>query len=119
MPSSLISKNISLPKEFSIFGAGSWEMTQELQHHGYQFTLMEPMNDGYLKDQLPGAAKYFKTWWHKDNPTHLSFFYNWNRTFHVIVDLWDYTIGIYADKLFVVRRSNEIEVGRTVRYDGG
>jgi cyclopropane fatty-acyl-phospholipid synthase-like methyltransferase len=26
-------------------------MTQELQHYGYQFILLEPMNDGYLKDQ--------------------------------------------------------------------
>ena len=39
------------PKRILGFGAGSGEMTQELQHCGYQFTLLEPMNDGYLKDQ--------------------------------------------------------------------
>ena len=48
---------------------------------------------------------------------YLSFFYN--LTLGVMADLRNYTIDIYADKLFVVRRSNEIEVGRTVRYDGG
>jgi hypothetical protein len=26
-------------------------MTQELQYYGYQFALLEPMNDRYLKDQ--------------------------------------------------------------------
>jgi hypothetical protein len=26
-------------------------MTQKLQHYGYQFTLLEAMNDGYRKDQ--------------------------------------------------------------------
>ncbi|MGY8759658.1 MAG: hypothetical protein ACKVK9_00845 [Nitrospinaceae bacterium] len=26
-------------------------MTQDLQRHGYQVTALEPMNDGYLKDQ--------------------------------------------------------------------
>ena len=26
-------------------------MTQELQRHGYQVIALEPMNDGYLKDQ--------------------------------------------------------------------
>jgi hypothetical protein len=117
---------------------------------------MEPMNDGYLKDQqylylfnvvavkviehlsniweelehiekvfelesiivfstgltnlfieLPDASKYFKTWWYKDNPTHLSFFCN--RTLHVMADLRDYTIDIYAEKLFVVRRGNKAD----------
>jgi hypothetical protein len=24
--------------------------------------------------ELPHAAKYFKTWWYKDDPTYLSFF---------------------------------------------
>jgi 2-polyprenyl-3-methyl-5-hydroxy-6-metoxy-1,4-benzoquinol methylase len=26
-------------------------MTQELQRHAYQVTLLEPLNDGYIKDQ--------------------------------------------------------------------
>jgi hypothetical protein len=26
-------------------------MTQDLRRHGYQFTALEPMNDGHLKDQ--------------------------------------------------------------------
>jgi 2-polyprenyl-3-methyl-5-hydroxy-6-metoxy-1,4-benzoquinol methylase len=26
-------------------------MTQDLQRHGYQVTALEPMNNGYLKDQ--------------------------------------------------------------------
>ena len=26
-------------------------MTQDLQRHGYQVTALEPMNDGYLKNQ--------------------------------------------------------------------
>ena len=45
--------------------------------------------------ELPDAAKYFETWWYKDDPTHLSFFCN--RTLGVMVDLRDYTIDIYGD----------------------
>ena len=33
------------------FGAGSGELTRELERRGYRMTALEPMNDGYLKDQ--------------------------------------------------------------------
>jgi SAM-dependent methyltransferase len=33
------------------FGAGSGELTLELQRHDYRVTALEPMTDGYLKDQ--------------------------------------------------------------------
>jgi 2-polyprenyl-3-methyl-5-hydroxy-6-metoxy-1,4-benzoquinol methylase len=145
------------PKRILDFGAGSGEMTQELQRHGYQVTALEPMNGEHLKDQqypflfdvvvaieviehlpnvweelkqiekvlepegimvfstgltnpfieLPDAAEHFKTWWYKDDPTHLSFF--GNRTLGVMADLRDYTIDIYGDKLFVVRRGNKTD----------
>jgi hypothetical protein len=132
-------------------------MTQDLQRHGYQVIALEPMNDGYLKDQqypflfdvvvaveviehlpnvweelkrvekvpepediivfstgltnpfieLPDAAKNFETGWYEDDPTHLSFFCS--RTLGVMADLRGYIIDIYADKLFVVRKSNETD----------
>jgi hypothetical protein len=44
---------------------------------------------------LSDAAKYFETWWYKDDPTHLNFFCN--RTLGVMADLRDYTIDIYGD----------------------
>jgi SAM-dependent methyltransferase len=145
------------PRRILDFGAGSGEMTQELQRHGYQVTALEPMNDGYLKDQgypflfdvvvaveviehlpnvweeleqiekvlepegimvfstgltnpfieLPDATEHFKTWWYKDDPTHLSFFCN--HTLGVMADMRDYTIDIYGDKLFVVRRGDKTD----------
>ncbi len=33
------------------FGAGSGDFTRELEKHGYRMTALEPMTDGYLKDQ--------------------------------------------------------------------
>jgi 2-polyprenyl-3-methyl-5-hydroxy-6-metoxy-1,4-benzoquinol methylase len=39
------------PKRILDFGAGSGEMIQDLQRHGYQVTTLESMNDGHLKDQ--------------------------------------------------------------------
>ncbi len=33
------------------FGSGSGELARELQHRGYRVTTLEPMTDGYLKDQ--------------------------------------------------------------------
>lgn len=33
------------------FGAGSGDLTCELEKRGYRMTALEPMNDGYLKDQ--------------------------------------------------------------------
>ena len=45
--------------------------------------------------RIARSAKYFETWWHKDDPTHLSFFCN--RTLGVMADLRDYTIDIYGD----------------------
>ncbi len=33
------------------FGAGSGELARELERHGYQMTALEPMTDGFLKDQ--------------------------------------------------------------------
>ena len=47
----LLYPKISTPKRILDFGAGFGEMTQKLQHYGYQFTLLEAMNDGYRKDQ--------------------------------------------------------------------
>ena len=47
----LLYLKISTPKRILGFGAGFGEMTQKLQHYGYQFTLLEAMNDGYRKDQ--------------------------------------------------------------------
>ena len=57
--------------------------------------------------ELPNAAEHFKTWWYKDDPTHLSFFCN--RTIGVMADMRGYTIDIYGDKLFVVRRGNKTD----------
>ena len=141
------------PKRILDFGSGSGEMVKELRHHGYEVTALEPMHDGYLKDQLyphlfdvvvaveviehlpnvweeleqiekvlepegimafstgmtnpfielPDAIKQFKAWWYKDDPTHLSFFCN--RTLGIMADLRDYTIDIYGDKVFVVKRN--------------
>lgn len=146
-------QNYLTPKRILDFGAGSGEMTQELQRHGYLVTALEPMNDGYLKDQnypflfdavvaveviehlpniweeleeiekvlepegimvfstgltntfieLPDSIEHFKTWWYKDDPTHLSFFCN--HTLGVMADMRNYTIDIYGDKLFVVSKS--------------
>ena len=47
----LLYPKISTPKRILDFGAGFGEMTQKLQHYGYQFTLLEAMNDGYRKGQ--------------------------------------------------------------------
>lgn len=139
------------PKNILDFGAGSGEMARELRSQGYQVTALEPMRDGYLKDQqypqlfdvviaveviehlpnpweeleqiekvlepegimvfstgltnpfieAPDAVEHFKTWWYKDDPTHLSFFCN--HTLGVMAELRDYTIDIFGDKVFVVR----------------
>jgi SAM-dependent methyltransferase len=54
--------------------------------------------------ELPNAVEHFKSWWYKDDPTHLSFFCN--HTLGVMADIGDYTIDIFGDKLFVVRKGN-------------
>jgi len=38
------------------FGAGSGEMTRELEGRGYRVTPLEPMKDGFLKDQSYGYS---------------------------------------------------------------
>ncbi len=144
------------PARILDFGSGSGAMTRELQKHGYQVTALEPMDDGYLKDQnypfkfdvvvaveviehlpnvweeleqiekvltpngimifstgltnsfieLPDASEHFKTWWYKDDLTHLNFFCN--QTLDVMADMRDYTIDIYGDKMFVIIKDKEI-----------
>jgi SAM-dependent methyltransferase len=50
---SYIGKYGILPDNHRIldFGSGSGELAQELQRRGYRVTALEPMTDGYLKDQ--------------------------------------------------------------------
>jgi len=55
--------------------------------------------------ELPDAAEHFKTWWYKDDPTHLSFFCN--STLGVMAEMQDYTIDIFGDKLFVIRKGHK------------
>ena len=40
-----------VPERILDFGAGSGELTAELKRRGYDVTALEPMRDGYLKDQ--------------------------------------------------------------------
>ena len=44
-------KNYGDPKRVLDFGAGSGELSKELENMGYQMTTLEPMVDGYLKEQ--------------------------------------------------------------------
>ena len=39
------------PDKILDFGSGSGELTKELRQRGYHVTALEPMTDGYLKDQ--------------------------------------------------------------------
>ena len=39
------------PKHILDFGSGSGEMTHEFRKRGFDVTPLEPMTDGYLKDQ--------------------------------------------------------------------
>ncbi len=141
-----------VPERILDFGSGSGEMARELRGRGFNVTELEPMRDGYLKDQsypvlfdavvgveviehlpnpweelreiekvlapegivlfstmmtnpfveAPNAAEHFKTWWYKDDPTHVSFYCN--RALSKMADLGGYDIDIIADKVFVIRK---------------
>lgn len=43
--------NYHSPQHILDFGSGSGAMTQEFRKRGYDVTALEPMSDGYLKDQ--------------------------------------------------------------------
>ncbi len=143
-----------VPERILDFGSGSGAMARELRKRGFSVTELEPMRDGYLKDQsyshlfdavvgveviehlsnpweelreiekvlapdgvalfstmltnpfieAPNAAEHFKTWWYKDDPTHVSFYCN--RALAKMADLGGYDIDIFADKVFVIRKES-------------
>ncbi|GJL78651.1 MAG: methyltransferase [Nitrospinaceae bacterium] len=50
----------------------------------------------------PDAADHFKSWWYKDDPTHVSFFCN--HVLSKMADIGNYDIDIIGDKVFVLQR---------------
>jgi SAM-dependent methyltransferase len=51
----------------------------------------------------PDAVDHFKSWWYKDDPTHISFFCN--HVLSKMADIGNYDIDIIGDKVFVLKRT--------------
>ncbi len=50
----------------------------------------------------PQEVESFKTWWYKDDPTHLSFFCN--QSISKLAEMGNYDIDIFGDNVFIVRK---------------
>jgi len=144
---------IGTPKKVLDFGAGSGEITKELQKRGIDSTPLEPMVNGYLKKQnypekfdcifcvevlehIPNlweeleeldenlasggiiiattlltnsfifasnGKEYFKQWWYKDDPTHLSFFCN--NSVAIIANRLGYTASVQSDQIIIFQKT--------------
>lgn len=51
----------------------------------------------------PQACEHFKGWWYKDDPTHVGFYCN--RSLDTLSTLGQYDIDVFADQLFVIRKT--------------
>ena len=51
--------------------------------------------------QSPQAVEHFKSWWYKDDPTHVSFFCN--RSLSELARLGPYDIDVFSPNVFVIR----------------
>lgn len=53
----------------------------------------------------PDAKEQFKSWWYKDDPTHVSFYCT--HALSKMADMKNYDIDIFDDKVFVLKRGRE------------
>ncbi len=51
----------------------------------------------------PQAQDHFKSWWYKDDPTHVGFYCN--RALDTLSTLGQYEIDVFADQLFAIRKA--------------
>jgi len=53
----------------------------------------------------PDEIEQFRSWWYKDDPTHVSFFSN--PVFTRMADMGNYNIDVFGNQLFVIQRIPE------------
>jgi SAM-dependent methyltransferase len=67
----------------------------------------------------PDEVEQFRSWWYKDDPTHVSFFCN--QVFSKMADMGNYNIDIFGNQLFVVQRipeSNPVSIANPQKVSG-
>lgn len=59
------------------------------------------MTNSFIEHPL--AREHFKSWWYKDDPTHVSFFCN--QSLDTLSRMRNYEIDVFADQIFAVRKT--------------